>query len=72
MSIGSATAKNDQLLTVPEAAELLHLSTGTVYHLVSQRRLPVIRISARCVRFSRTALLCWLDSRTQPVETSPR
>lgn len=51
------TTNNDQLLTVREAAELLHLTPGTIYHLVSQRRLPVIKISSRCVRFSRAALL---------------
>ena len=58
---------DDRLLTVPQAAEFLHLSAGTVYHLVGQRRLPVIRLSSRCIRFSLHALLIWLDSLTQPV-----
>jgi len=61
----------DRLLTVPEAAKLLHLAPGTVFHLVSQKRVPVIRISSRCIRFSRKALLHWLDSLTLPVEKSP-
>jgi excisionase family DNA binding protein len=61
----------DRLLTVPEAAKLLHLAPGTVSHLVSQRRLPVIRISSRCIRFSRKALLFWLDGLTLPAEESP-
>lgn len=64
------TTNNDQLLTVREAAELLHLAPGTIYHLVSQRRLPVIKISSRCVRFSRAALLRWLDDLTEPAATS--
>jgi excisionase family DNA binding protein len=57
----------DCLLTVPEAAQLLKLSVGTVYHLISEKRVPVIKMSPRCVRFSRQALLVWLDDLTQPV-----
>ena len=55
----------DCLPTVPEAARLVHLATGSLYHLVSEKRVPVIRISARCIRFSRTSLLLWLDGLTQ-------
>jgi excisionase family DNA binding protein len=58
-------------LTVVEAAELLHLSPGTLYHFVSEKRIPVIRLSSRCLRFSRTALLLWLDGLTQPAEEPP-
>lgn len=57
---------NDRLLTVPEAAELLKLSVGTVYHLISQRRIPVLRLSPRCVRFSERALHAWLETLAQP------
>ena len=35
------------LLTVVEAAEFLKLSPGSLYHLVSEKRVPVIRISSR-------------------------
>lgn len=63
--------REDRILTVYQAADLLHLCPGTIYHLVSQRKLPVIKISRRCIRFSREALLLWLDSLTQPVSTSP-
>jgi excisionase family DNA binding protein len=49
--------EDDRLWTVDEAAQFLGLSPGSVYHLISQRRVPVIRISSRCVRFSRKALL---------------
>lgn len=61
----------DQLLNVSEAAELLHLSPGTLYHFVSDKKIPVIKISSRCIRFSRAALLLWLDTLTQPAATSP-
>src|SRR5215469_7041728 len=46
----------DRLLRVDEAAELLGLSIGGLYHLVSQRRVPVVRISSRCIRFDQRAL----------------
>jgi excisionase family DNA binding protein len=57
---------NDNLMTVPEAAEFLHLNPGTLYHFVSQKRVPVIRISSRCIRFSRRALSEWIESLTEP------
>lgn len=58
----------DRLLTVCEAADFLRLAPGTVFHLVSQKRLPVVRISSRCIRFSRNALLRWIESLTQLAE----
>lgn len=57
--------RDDCLLTVPEAAEFLHLSPGTLYHLVSEKRVPVIRISSRCIRFSLTTLRLWLEDLTE-------
>lgn len=55
----------DSLLTVTEAAKFLRLAPGSLYHLISQRRIPVVRISARCVRFSRAALQEWIEGLTQ-------
>jgi len=53
-----------RLLTVVEAAHFLNLSPGSLYHLISQKRIPVIRISSRCVRFSLVSLFNWVDSLT--------
>ena len=55
---------NDCLLTVHEVAKLLHLSPGTIYHFVSEKRIPTIHIG-RSVRFSKNALLIWLDTLTE-------
>jgi excisionase family DNA binding protein len=41
----------DRLLTVRELADRLGISVGTAYHWLSQRRLPCVRFSSRCVRF---------------------
>jgi excisionase family DNA binding protein len=55
----------DRLLTVAEAARFLNLAPGSLYHLVSQHRIPVIRLSRRCIRFRRQSLLAWIEGLTQ-------
>ena len=47
---------SNQLMTVTEVAEYLGLAVGTIYHMVSQKRLPCVRLSARCLRFRRSDL----------------
>jgi excisionase family DNA binding protein len=46
----------NRLLDVDEVAEFLGLAVGTICHLVSQRRLPCVRLSARCLRFRQSDL----------------
>jgi excisionase family DNA binding protein len=41
----------EKLLDVRGLAQLLGVSPGSIYHWISQGRLPVVRFSARCVRF---------------------
>jgi excisionase family DNA binding protein len=53
--------KTKLLLDVREVSELTGLSMGTLYHFISQRRIPFIRISSRCVRFRRKDIDKWLD-----------
>ncbi len=65
------SGEEDCLWTVTEAAQFLNLSPGTLYHLISQRRIPVVRISSRCVRLSRRALLEWVENLTQQAEELP-
>ena len=60
------TTSNDRLLSVSEVAEVLKLSVGTIYHLVSQKRIPVVRLSARCIRFDRRTISAWLDGLSEP------
>ena len=47
---------DDRLLNVNEVAEILGLAPGTIYHLLSQKRLPCVRLSKRCVRFRKSDL----------------
>jgi excisionase family DNA binding protein len=59
----------DRLLTIDEVAELTGLAVGTLYHLVSQKRIPVIRISSRCIRFRLSNLERWFAELTEEAET---
>lgn len=62
MSSQSDSCQNrNRLLTVPEVAELTGLAVGTVYHLIGEKRIPVVHISRRCVRFRLADLEAWFD-----------
>lgn len=55
-----------EIMRIDEAAEFLGVSKGVLYHWVSEGRVPVIRISKRCIRFRRSQLEKWLDGLTAP------
>src|SRR5690349_17807240 len=55
----------DRLMNIREAAQLMSLSPGSVYHYVSQGRIPVVRLSSRCIRFRRSDLLKWWERLTE-------
>jgi excisionase family DNA binding protein len=54
------------LLTVAEVAKLTGFAEGTLRHFISQKRIPVVRISARCVRFRRSDIETWLEQMLIP------
>lgn len=49
-----------ELLTYAQASTHLNLKLGTLYALVSQGRVPHMRLGRRLVRFSRGDLDAWL------------
>ena len=52
-----------EFLTVPEMAELLRLTTNTVYELFAQGELPGGRkLGRRAIRFHRDTVLQWFRS----------
>jgi excisionase family DNA binding protein len=57
--------REERLLTINEVSELTGLAVGTLYHFVSQRRLKVVRLSKRCIRFRYADLLDWIKTCTQ-------
>ena len=54
-------ARDADVLGYRAAAGLLGIPVGTLYAWVHQRRIPYYRLGPRSVRFSRSAMLTWLE-----------
>lgn len=54
----------EQLLTIQEAASLLHLTVPTIYSKVSRKELPVMKRSKR-LYFSKQSLIEWVQQGRQ-------
>jgi excisionase family DNA binding protein len=52
---------NKPLMTSSEVAQLLQVEEGTVKQWVKAQRIPVVRLSSRCLRFRRSDIDAWLD-----------
>ena len=53
-----------------QAAELLNIKIGTLYALVSRKRIPHVRLGGRLVRFSRDDLEAWVREHSVAVAPS--
>jgi predicted DNA-binding transcriptional regulator AlpA len=60
--------EEDRLLNIDEAARFLNVAASSLYHMIARPgcQMPVIRLSARCVRFRRRALIEWVDTLSRP------
>jgi len=56
---------DDRLWNIDEFAKFLGIAVGSAYHLVSEQRVPVVRISSRCIRFRPAEIAAWVESKTQ-------
>lgn len=54
--------RNDEVLTLKEASELLKLSKSTLYNLAREGKVPARRVG-RSWRFVRLNLIQWLGSK---------
>jgi predicted DNA-binding transcriptional regulator AlpA len=61
--------KEKLLINIEELSELTGLAVGSLYHMVSQRRIPCVRLSQRCLRFSVPAIREWLDGLSERAVT---
>ena len=52
----------DDLITYKEVARIINAPVGTVYALVSQGRIPYIRIGGRFIRFRPADIQAWIAS----------
>lgn len=58
------------LLTVPEAAQLLRISRNLAYELVAQHQLPCVRLG-RTIRIPRDSLERWIRERAEESALRP-
>jgi excisionase family DNA binding protein len=59
---------SDEMMTYAEVASMTGLPLGTLYSLVSQRRIAHVRLGKRLVRFRRTEIVAWLAAHNVPVQ----
>jgi len=59
------TTRNERLLTIKEVSEFTGLAVGSIYHMVSAKRIPVVRLSRRCIRFRYSDLLDWIQTHAE-------
>lgn len=66
------TESNEKLLIdIRELSELTGISVGSLYHWASEGRIPCVRLSARCLRFSLPAIREWLAELNEPATEPP-
>ena len=57
------SALEDRLLRIEDAAAYLGVAVGTLYHWVSEERIPVVRLSRRSIRFRISDLSSWANEK---------
>ncbi len=57
--------QQNRLLNIRELAQLTGLQVSSLYHFLSESRIPedcIVRFSRRCIRFRLPEILRWFDS----------
>ena len=62
---GAEAMIDDRLWNIEEFAKFVGIAVGSAYHLVSQKRVPVVKLSSRCIRFRPSEIAAWVESKTQ-------
>ena len=52
----------EKLLKVDELSMITNLKKSTIYAMINQKRIPVVKLSGRCVRFRLSEIEKWLKS----------
>jgi len=60
VTVAGQRALDDDVLDVTEAARLMRVGRNTVYELVGRNQIPHRRLGKQ-IRFSRAAIMRWLD-----------
>jgi len=61
---------HDEILTIPEVAELLKIADKTAYALAQRGELPGFKVGGQW-RFSRAAINDWIETRTRAGDARP-
>lgn len=64
-------SKEKLLIDIHELSELTGIASGTLYHWVIEHRVPCVRLSQRCLRFSLTEIRKWIEDFSEPAATDP-
>ncbi len=56
-----------ELLTIPETAKVLKISTSSLYRLTSQRKIPFIKIGSRVI-FQPDKIQACLEDRARKID----
>jgi predicted DNA-binding transcriptional regulator AlpA len=56
------------LIDIKELSALTGIKIGTLYHWVSENRVPHTKLSQRCVRFFVPAIRSWLAELSRPAK----
>jgi excisionase family DNA binding protein len=59
---------SDEILTLPEVAQLLKVAEKTVYTMAQKGDVPAFKVGGQW-RFRRTDLDGWIDAKTRRVQT---
>lgn len=59
--------KNDELLTVEEAAEWLTISKPTLWRLIRSGEIPVVKMARRTIRLKLTDLENYIEKHSGPI-----
>jgi excisionase family DNA binding protein len=53
------------LIDIRQLSELTGFPVGTLYHFISEKRIPVVRFSSRCVRFRVSDIEAWIEEKVE-------
>ncbi len=55
---------SNKLIDIKKLSEILGLSKQTIYEMVSQSRIPYIKLSSRILRFDSEKIEKWIESKS--------
>lgn len=54
----------DEIMTIDEVAKYLKVTKKTIYYLIYQKSLPTVKLGSRLLRFRKSDIDNWLESKS--------